>query len=815
MLQFLRRLFYRRSHNPDERVQESWSTKFGRFGKHRFESEQEYDYRSKLRRRSLDLTLQKKNLFAWTDNPYYRYDNFVIEADLTIPEDQGHSSTGFIFRKIDDSTFYYMLVSNRGRFRFDVVLNGNPTPLIAWTECEVDLPDVHLRIIARDDHFSFHIDEEWIGEIQDDSIDAGSIAFAAQNYDESDEIIASLTYFSITSVPIDVEAQFYRWTRYVPIDPDRRSRLAETFSRMGQYASAGVQLKRAAAERELTADEELMLAECRLNLGLHEPALEAVSRAIEKKPDFEEAIIEKANLLYLVNRFLELRTFLQQNEAHFQDKPGMWNLFGNCWYSLGNFGDAAECYEKAAEIQTDMPIFSMNAARARDMLGDTRDAVRDYTNAARMLFREEAYDDLRRILNRVRELDPENPEIRSIEGKVAFHEGNMDRAEELFEQVLEEGASDSSVDFMYGLICVGRDRRNEADIFFRRAVEKEPDFYLYHLRYAENRHMRGLSPDEELERARELAPDDPWVLNFSGLLDLERGNFAKAADCFGCALEKSDQDPEVLINYTEALFRLGEREKAIDLLKSREEPRCLNQLGTLSAEAGKVDEAMKAYRMAMTEDPASIEYKENYAAASIEASMVHEAEDTLRRILDSRPSARAYNMMGHIAREKGEYSRAESSYVQAIRLEPGDTDLHLNLADLYVMRRNYESAKAVLGGPLKEDHRERVERLRKTVREATETVDRCAECGREWWSPNEIETQPPLKLYGEPPRDSPAGKCPECGKIYCIECAQSHIRESRFYCPECNEFLKLSDDRLKYLVRKTIEDDKERNEHAG
>jgi hypothetical protein len=57
-------------------------------------------------------------------------------------------------------------------------------------------------------------------------------------------------------------------------------------------------------------------------------------------------------------------------------------------------------------------------------------------------------------------------------------------------------------------------------------------------------------------------------------------------------------------------------------------------------------------------------------------------------------------------------------------------------------------------------------------------------------------------LVGEPPRESPAGECPDCGRVYCIECAMEGLEDGRFRCLECKTPLKLRNDHLKYLVNR-------------
>ncbi|MEI6876393.1 MAG: hypothetical protein WCL50_14835, partial [Spirochaetota bacterium] len=60
-------------------------------------------------------------------------------------------------------------------------------------------------------------------------------------------------------------------------------------------------------------------------------------------------------------------------------------------------------------------------------------------------------------------------------------------------------------------------------------------------------------------------------------------------------------------------------------------------------------------------------------------------------------------------------------------------------------------------------------------------------------------------VRGMPPDEAPAGACPSCGKIFCIACRKESLVENRFTCPDCGENLKLSDNKLRWLVREALE----------
>ncbi len=219
----------KKSVDPDSLLQETWRSGFRRFQKKRFPTEVAPDYRARVRKRRLELEIHKPSCFAWVISPY-QYADFVIEANLHIGGENGHSSAGFVFRYNNEDNFYYFLLSNRGYFRFDVVFNRNPVHLIEWTPVpSIEEGSAELRIIARDSTFSFYLSDEWLAEITDDTLTAGFIGFAAQNYEDKNEGSFFLENIKIESRPVEVEQEYLRWTRYIPVPPESRIALARTF----------------------------------------------------------------------------------------------------------------------------------------------------------------------------------------------------------------------------------------------------------------------------------------------------------------------------------------------------------------------------------------------------------------------------------------------------------------------------------------------------------------------------------------------------------------------------------------------------------
>jgi hypothetical protein len=205
-------------------------------------------------------------------------------------------------------------------------------------------------------------------------------------------------------------------------------------------------------------------------------------------------------------------------------------------------------------------------------------------------------------------------------------------------------------------------------------------------------------------------------------------------------------------------------------------------------------------------DPGNAVYKENCAAACIELDMVHRAEELLAQIEPEHPSASVYNLLGQVAALKGERARAELAFSAGLERDPGNPDISVNLASLQRERGTHDEARDLLLSVLStHPGHARARSLLDRIRAEREQKIQCATCGREWWVPRDLPPQPALRVRGEPPAEAPAGRCPVCAKVYCVGCAAAHLREMRFYCPDDGEYLKLSEDSLKWLLARAID----------
>jgi tetratricopeptide (TPR) repeat protein len=836
MLEGIRRFFRRRrpAPEPGSLVEELWMGEMSGPDKGRFLEIEGEGYSARYAKASaegssLELELERPDLFAWTEAPLYRHSDFAVEGEFAAASGLPHSACGFLFRYQDEANFYSVLVSNRGFFRLDVVFNGSPRPLVAWTELPPRLSPADpaspgggegfsLRVIARGGHFTIVVDDEWVAEAADETFGRGHIAFAAQNYGEGGGTRFSLLSCMVDSRPVEVETWYYRWNYYIVPDADARRRLAETLFAMGESLAAAVQLRKIEKRRPLDADELFLKAETALRLGLQDEAESALGACLALAPERTDAAEEKANLLYLRGRYIELRDELGRLLPTRRDNARLLCLSGHARFGLGDFEGAAAEYRAAAEIEPQQPLFRMNEARAWDQSGGKAAAAEAYLAAARLFSSQEADDDLALALGRLAALKAKSSEVKEIKAKALYRAGRKDEAAKLLTELVAKGSEDSGSHYTLGLILAERGGGEEALARFEKALSLEPDFPLYAFRYAERLFLLG-RPEAEtraaIDRALELAPRDGWTLNLAGQEALSRGDLARARDCLEAARRALPEAKEPAINLADLESREGRTDAALAALAAfGGDAACRNQAGNALARAAesaasrelaaeRLEGAAREYNRAVALEPESAEYQANLAAVYMELERYSEAEERIRKALDLGSGPRGLLLAGNLARIYGDFPRAEAAYRLGLEVVPENPDLLAALGRCYLSLRNYPKARA-LAERLAKASPERSARLSSEIEEATTEGLSCSQCGRTWRVPRELPPQSAASVRAMPPDDSPAGACPRCGRIFCIACRKAQLADSRFTCPDCGEALKLSDNRLRYLVRESI-----------
>jgi len=492
------------------------------------------------------------------DIPDHEFRDHVIEAKIRMDSLGGYASAGIIFRIMDQESYYLALVSSKGYFRLDVVKDGAPKPLIAWSEiADFDGTSFSLNIITYGTFLIFLANGKWLGEVNDDAIAAGRVGFALASYEGTEPEGANeytckawLDYLSVDTRTKTIEEKYKKWTDDSNINADGRLRLAETFAVMGEYTKALAQLNRAWKKRdeairavsssytEVRTKKELILAaRMSFRLGLYKEAEEYFDLILEQWPASDEgkmAYAEKLKVLNELGKFAELKEFVLKHPDKFEKNIDYYTMLARCHWELKEYDDSAAAWVKAFEMNNENGVYAANAASALELAGKKEEALALFLEAGKLFLKQDNSPELAAIMPKLTTLGEKNWEARVLAGKWAFSTEDYDGALNDFTAanrlrcaLKPRPKADPAHYYLWGLVLSIKKRNSDAIRILERTVRLAPDYGLFRFKLAELKLKSGVKDPKlanELKLALKQIDDDS-----DGAMAIHAGNLLKKA----------------------------------------------------------------------------------------------------------------------------------------------------------------------------------------------------------------------------------------------------------------------------------------------
>ena len=741
-ISFIRKLFSSKNKKEDEAVidydataEERWTCRsfIPPFSNARFQEEKGDGYKAFFEKMSSSfaLELERKNLYAWVQNRFYRYKDFILEAKIGIMDTQktqniddevvaGSYAVGWIFKNIEKA-FYSILVSNAGFFRVDLVINNTPKTLIPWTRLIEEISnEFKMTIISLDSSLTFLINDCWVASLEDDTINAsGKIAFAGQNYNQVSYAKLLLKNISINSQIVDVQNKYDEVNNDQNIKREARRRLANSYYTIGNTVAAINEIKKI-EKMGLEAQDALLAGKIYFTSRLIENAEQYFLKAIELEVTSKEAVEQLLNLYYYSSQYEKIKNVLSSfEENEIESSSSLCNIKAHYLHYIGKHSEAALFYKRAFVLSKNQGLFAFNAGKEYECDGNIDEAILLYIEACNVFLKVKQYVDMGQVLNALERLAKNDERYWALSAKFYYAIEKYDEASRYLEFLTKNNYTDADIWYLYALVLQMK-KDKKAIIAFEKAHSLKPDESLYCFKYAEALYLEKKDCENYIKKAIKLDEKNGWAYNLYAILMLDKNEIDKALQYIEKAREYLPNEISVFGNYIHIKRMKGELKDCYSLFgclnneqeQNQEEKTVFNIPLDIAVEQNRAeayhlfanelhqeDELERAhiwYEKAIKLDSTKSDLLLDIAINSYMLGYLNEAENYAVKALDISPSIKAYRLIGLIVKEMGDYARSEAALMQALHEYGRNEELLFDLANLFLSTNKKEKAVAIL-----------------------------------------------------------------------------------------------------------------------
>jgi len=346
--------------------------------------------------------------------------------------------------------------------------------------------------------------------------------------------------------------------------------------------------------------------------GQPEQALERLEPLLEENPNFQPAIILRADLLYQTGEKGSALDYLLANTRRFPGNRQMGTLYGRMLINEGELQAAQDEFSRLVQQYPDTPGLRLSHAlvalengqtdlarqeltrlteqgqhsseanyylgRIEDQAGNTEQAIGYYQSveqgnyyfpalarASSLLAENGQLDDAVDRIRRLRDANPRQAEnFWLLEVNLLLGEGQRQEALSTATEALEEHPDNLQIRYARAMLYDTLDRAADAEADLKRIVEQDPENavalnalgYILSTRTDRLREARGY-----IEKALSLDPGNPAILDSMGWILLLEGQIGPALEHLSRAWA-AYPDPEVAAHYGEALWMSGAEDQA-------------------------------------------------------------------------------------------------------------------------------------------------------------------------------------------------------------------------------------------------------------
>jgi tetratricopeptide (TPR) repeat protein len=287
-----------------------------------------------------------------------------------------------------------------------------------------------------------------------------------------------------------------------------------------------------------------------------------------------------------------------------------------------------------------------------------------------------------------------------IEAVELHKAGDLDRAELIYRQILDEMPDHSDALHLLGVVAHQRGQFVRAVNLIKKAVALEPEAGAYYCNLAEACRMAGdlAGSLESARKAVALVPHSPDAHNHLGLALQMLGKFSEAAVAFRDAIELRPDFALAYNNLGGVLRELEDNDAALQAYREAVRlapnlPLALSNLGQALLEKGEKDEAEKYCREAVRLAANFPEGLSNLGNVLRAQDNLKDAKDCYRKALELRPNvAMIHGNLGQALQQEGNLDEAIKFYHKASTLDPTSPRFESYLASALCEKEDFTGA---------------------------------------------------------------------------------------------------------------------------
>lgn len=293
-----------------------------------------------------------------------------------------------------------------------------------------------------------------------------------------------------------------------------------------------------------------------------------------------------------------------------------------------------------------------------------------------------AFDKCRKTLTDAQKMDPRNPRLRILSGKLAIEQGQLELAERELEVARKYAPNDPESYYLAGVIYQRWQKPDRAYEYYTAAADKAPGELPYLLARAEM--LVELERSDEaltmLQEKVQYFENSAAIRDAVGQLLVQKGRYHEAVEMFRDASVLEEQDPGFKERLGLAMYYDKNYADAAEVMAKLvakegygERADLLSALGESQLQLGKHRDARQTFERATQHAPSNVKAWLGLGRAAMETKDFRRAEMALKKAhsIDA-ASSEAQLLVGYLRLRQERTKEALAAFQKASKLDPTD-----------------------------------------------------------------------------------------------------------------------------------------------